>query len=55
MAAPARFERAAYCLGGSRSIHLGYGVAKQCNLITVDAVWQRSKQFVSLLCDNVTP
>lgn len=26
MAAPARFERATYCLGGSRSIHLGYGV-----------------------------
>ena len=36
LASPARFERAAYCLGGSRSIQLSYGDA--CGLPCGDRV-----------------
>ena len=36
LASPARFERAAYCLGGSRSIQLSYGDA--CGLLCGDRV-----------------
>lgn len=43
LAAPARFERATYCLGGSRSIHLGYGVVSKSGFIITQALQSRKK------------
>ena len=43
LAAPARLERATYCLGGSRSIHLGYGVVLKSGFIITQALQSRKK------------